>query len=174
MRLTPPWPRVTRLDTLLNYCLRSGHDSSVDCLAWHPNCNYILSGSADKTVRMWNYTDQQCVRLFQAGRGAVTAVAFSPDGKLAASAGEDRVVRVWDLAGGGALAELRGHGAAVVQLVWCRDSRLLVAGAGDGAVRVWDTVTQDTAATLSCGPATAVTGASFTSTNTLLVTATES
>lgn len=148
----------------------------MDCVAWHPNCNYILTGSSDKTVRMWSYTDAQCVRLFPAGKAGITAVAFSFDGKLAASAGEDRRVRVWDLAEGTQLREFRGHASGIVSLVWAQDSRMVISGAGDGSIRVWDTKGDsgsETMAQFSCGPNTSVVGTSFTDTNTLLVTATE-
>ena len=89
----------------------------MDFVAWHPNCNYILSGSSDKTVRMWSFTDGQCVRLFPAGKAAIATLAFSPDGKLAASGGEDRKVRIWDLAQGQMVKELRGHTSEVASLV---------------------------------------------------------
>ena len=146
----------------------------MDCVAWHPNCNYILTGSSDKTARMWSYTDAQCVRLFPASKAGIATVSFSPDGKLAAGAGEDRRVRVWDLAEGTQLREFRGHAAEVVSLVWARDSRLLISGARDGAIRVWDTATDtagETVAQFNCGPNTGVVGANLLDTNILLVTA---
>ena len=147
----------------------------MDCVSWHPNCNYILSGSNDKTVRMWSYSDAQCVRLFQGGKGAVTCLSFSPDGKLAASAGEDRKVRVWDLAQGSQVKELRGHSSELVTLTWCQDSRNIVSGGSDGSVRVWDTglggdSVGESVAQYSCGGNSTVIGANFTDTNTLLMT----
>lgn len=33
-------------------------------LRFHPNCNYIATGSCDKTVRLWDITSGQCVRVF--------------------------------------------------------------------------------------------------------------
>ena len=38
------------------YCVRIfvGHHSDVDCLAFHPNCNYVASGSSDRSVRVWD------------------------------------------------------------------------------------------------------------------------
>lgn len=34
--------------------LLTGHTSSnVNCVEWHPNCNYILTGSDDCTARLW-------------------------------------------------------------------------------------------------------------------------
>ena len=36
-------------------CLRIfvGHFSDVDCVAFHPNSNYVASGSSDRSVRLW-------------------------------------------------------------------------------------------------------------------------
>jgi len=36
-------------------CLRVfvGHFSDVDCVAFHPNSNYVASGSSDRSVRLW-------------------------------------------------------------------------------------------------------------------------
>ena len=36
-------------------CLRIfvGHFSDVDCIAFHPNSNYVASGSSDRSVRLW-------------------------------------------------------------------------------------------------------------------------
>ena len=36
-------------------CLRIfvGHFSDVDCVAFHPNSNYVASGSGDRSVRLW-------------------------------------------------------------------------------------------------------------------------
>lgn len=77
-----------------------GHAASVNCIAFHPNCNYIVSGSDDGTLRVWHISSARCVRLLLGHRGPVRCVAVSNDGRLIASGGEDKRVIVWDMVTG--------------------------------------------------------------------------
>lgn len=58
-----------------------GHDSLVLCTAVSPDGTCIVSGSSDKTIRIWDAESAQTVREPLTGHeAAVKSVAFSPDG----------------------------------------------------------------------------------------------
>ena len=59
-----PCVRVYAMDTPFPIRMFVGHLSNVDCVAWHPNANYVASGSADRTLRLWDLSDGECVRVF--------------------------------------------------------------------------------------------------------------
>jgi transcription initiation factor TFIID subunit 5 len=50
----------------------AGHQSDVEVVRWHPNCHYIATGSADRTVRVWDVRTGECVRLLAGHKGAVS------------------------------------------------------------------------------------------------------
>jgi WD40 repeat protein len=115
-----------------------GHTDPVLCLAVSPDGRRALSGSADKTVRLWDVASGQEVRRFLGHTDGVNAVAFSGDGKRAVSAGRDRTVRVWNVETGAAVCVLRGHTQAVLGAALDAGGRLAVSGGQDGTVRLWD------------------------------------
>lgn len=51
------------------------------CVRFHPNANYVVTGSMDKTVRVWDVQTGNCVRLLAGHSGNVTCVAVSPSGR---------------------------------------------------------------------------------------------
>ena len=65
----------------------------TQCCVFHPNGGYVFTGSADRTVRMWEVGSGGCVRLFHQGdraygspcAGGVSALAVSPSGTLLAA-----------------------------------------------------------------------------------------
>lgn len=42
----------------------AGHLADVTCTRFHPNSNYIATGSADRTIRLWDVLNGNCVRIF--------------------------------------------------------------------------------------------------------------
>lgn len=42
----------------------AGHLADVTCTRFHPNCNYVATGSSDRTVRLWDVLNGNCVRIF--------------------------------------------------------------------------------------------------------------
>lgn len=60
---------------------------SHQVVKFHPNGNYVATGSCDKSVRLWDVVNGNCVRIFTGHKASTHALAFSPDGKLLASAG---------------------------------------------------------------------------------------
>lgn len=42
----------------------SGHLADVTCTCFHPNSNYIATGSSDRTIRLWDVLTGNCVRIF--------------------------------------------------------------------------------------------------------------
>jgi WD40 repeat protein len=68
-----------------------------------------MSGSDDKTVRLWDTVTGAMVQTLKGHFGWVWSVAFSPDGKQVMSGSHDKTVRLWDTATGAALQTLVGH-----------------------------------------------------------------
>ncbi|MEA3333676.1 MAG: WD40 repeat domain-containing protein [Pseudomonadota bacterium] len=75
----------------------SGHQGLVWSIDFSPDSRLLISGSNDRSVRLWDVESGQQIQILESHQNDVNSVAFSPDGLLAASASDDRTVRVWDL-----------------------------------------------------------------------------
>ncbi len=118
----------------------TGHSGAVTSLAFAPDGQQLLSGGADKSVRLWNVADGKQIRAFAGAADQVTSVAVSADGKRVAAAGLDKQARVWNLQSS-AVEQTLTHPAAVQCLDLSTDGARLATGADDGPVRVWDLAT---------------------------------
>ena len=105
----------------------------------------IASGSADKTVQVWDAaTAGKTFSYTYRGHSranAVNAVAWSPDGTRIASGGSrpDTTVQVWDAATGSPLLSYTGHTIDVYAVAWSpKSDGQLIASSSEEQVRIWN------------------------------------
>ena len=140
------------------------HTWGVTAVAFHPNSNYVVSGSKDSTIRMWDVNTGITVRHFigafaenngndcgnidtdyckdsqlrpLAHRKSVTCLSFSSDGKRLVSGSEDMTVVVWDVATGNRLQTFHGHKSGILSVDFSEDGMKIVSGSEDNTVKVW-------------------------------------
>lgn len=116
------------------YC--KGHTSFS--LAFSPNGLRLVSGSRDKTVRIWNVTSGECVLGPLEHNAEVRSVAFSSDGMRVVSGASDGTVSIWNATSGQVLQVLKGHTESVGSVAFSLDDECVVSGSSDKTMRVWD------------------------------------
>lgn len=117
-----------------------GHASAVWGLAWTIDGVLLASGGYDQRVLLWEATDGQPRRDFDAG-APVHSVAVSGDGRWVAAGTRDRIARVWDLENGREKTTFTGHADTVTVLTFTPDSRRIISGDGAARVLAWDVET---------------------------------
>ncbi|MBL8794373.1 MAG: serine/threonine protein kinase [Planctomycetia bacterium] len=115
----------------------TGHEDAVTCLAFSPDGQWAASGSADRTIRLWEVASGREVRCLHGHGNSVLAVAFAPDGKQLLSGSADLTLRCWDVERG---REVRCFSGWVHRcLALAADGRQALSGSPyDGMVRLWD------------------------------------
>jgi tetratricopeptide (TPR) repeat protein len=76
------------------------HTARINALAWSPDGRRIASGSADKTVRVWDPTRGEELLRFDVPDTEVTQCQWSPEGRRLAASGADGAIRIWDASTG--------------------------------------------------------------------------
>jgi WD40 repeat protein len=99
-----------------------------------------VTGSADKTVRVWDTQTGAQLSVLATYPGPVRSIAFGPDGKYLA-ASDDRVVHVLEWATGNERTAMRGHTGAVHAVSFSPDGKRLATASWDNTVRLWDAAT---------------------------------
>ena len=72
-----------------------GHTNNITALAFSGNCKWVVSASADASIRTWDIVSSHCIDGFLCPKPAV-ALAFSPNNDMLATAHSDDVgVFLW-------------------------------------------------------------------------------
>ncbi len=112
-------------------------ESAVLSVAVTPDGQYVVSGSHDKTVRLWELATGKEVRRFTGHSDYVNSVAVTPDGKYVVSGSADKTVRLWGLATGKEVRRFTGHEDWVRSVAVTPDGQYVVSGSDDETVRLW-------------------------------------
>src|SRR5262249_20753193 len=131
-------------------------DHRVTCFALSPDGAKGLSGSFNKSLRLWDMKTARPLRDLPGHTAPVWCVEFSPDGKKALSGGGtpkpggdeaakyvDCAIRVWDIGRVQELCRFNGHSSEVKHVTFLPDGRHVLS-AGLGATHsfcIWDTTT---------------------------------
>lgn len=116
----------------------SGHSDLVTDLAVSGDGNTLVTGSKDKTVRVWEAGTGKQIRLFQGHHEGVTAVAVRADGRQAASGGEDGSIRLWDLSPADEHRALPGATGPVWAVAVRPDGKRVAIAGADKTIRFYD------------------------------------
>lgn len=116
-----------------------GHESVVFALSFlAPQSRLLLSGSFDKTCRVWDVQSERPRGVYRGHDGEVVSVAFAKGGDSFGSCSMDCTAIVWDTEAQTERFALAGHSAEVSCLAFDASSRLIATGSCDSTVRLWD------------------------------------
>jgi WD40 repeat protein len=131
-----------------------GHAQQVNCMALSPDGKTLLTGSFDRTARLWDVATGKELRKLEGQPGGVWSAVFSPTdaGRAFLTAGmaleqnefvqpTDYIPRLWDLAAGKELVRFVGHTEESRSLALSPDGRRLLSASRDRTIRLWDAAT---------------------------------
>ena len=125
-----------------------GHSGYVYSVAYSPDGTKIISGSYDKTIKIWDANTGECLKTLEGHSDWVNSVAYSPDGTKIISGSYDKTIKIWDANTGQCLKTLDGHKYSVWSVAYSPDGTKIISGSEDKTIKMWDANTGECLKTL--------------------------
>ncbi|KIY50441.1 WD40 repeat-like protein [Fistulina hepatica ATCC 64428] len=136
---------------------QTAHDKDINALDVAPNDRFLVSGSQDRTAKIFaiEYTVGSAprgeLRLVGTCRGhkrGVWTVRFGRAERVLATGSSDKTVKLWNLSDFSCVKTFEGHTNSVLRVDFFNAGMQLVSSASDGLVKVWNVREEECVTTL--------------------------
>ena len=103
---------------------------NVSSVAFSPDKNYIVTGSHDNKVSVWETATGQHIWTSK-HKDKVNSVCFSPDGQYVLSGSDDKCAKLWNAQNGEMIREYRRYSSALWSVRFSNDGKFFVSGCGE-------------------------------------------
>ena len=118
-----------------------GHSEAVISVALSADGRFVLSGSGDRTLKLWEMDSGRLLRTFEGHSDRINSVAYSPDGHTVLSGSGDRTLKLWEMDSGRLLRTFEGHSDQINSVAYSPDGRTVLSGSEDDTLKMWDVAT---------------------------------
>jgi WD40 repeat protein len=116
----------------------TGHQGWIWSLAVSSDGTWAVSGSRDRTVKIWSLDVGECRLTLTGHTDEVLSVAIMEGRTQILSGSKDSSIRIWHAADGGSIASWPANDF-VLSVVPTSDGRVITCGAGrDPTIKIWD------------------------------------
>jgi WD40 repeat protein/uncharacterized protein YjbI with pentapeptide repeats len=120
-----------------------GHRGPVYALAVSLDGKILVSGSKDKTLKVWDIKTKKTIKtlgVLDGHRGAVRSIVIANKGRLLASGSDDKTMIFWDAKSGEIIDQIKKHKGKILGMTLSSDSKSLVSTSADKSVKIWKLV----------------------------------
>ncbi|MDZ7957862.1 MAG: WD40 repeat domain-containing protein [Aulosira sp. DedQUE10] len=114
-----------------------GHSHIVRSLAISANGKLLISGSRDRTIKIWQLETGELISTLRGHTDEVCTITLSPDEQIIASGSADKTIKLWHLATGELLSTFTGHTDTVTAVEFTASGEMLVSGSLDKTIKIW-------------------------------------
>lgn len=128
------------------------HQNSVFSVRFSPDGQYLLSGSRDAHLAIWQFNAVQQLQLLHsipAHLFTINSISYSPNGELFATAARDKTIKIWQANNFGLLKvidntkpDFSAHKNSVNSLLWLPYNNLLLSAGDDRNIFAWQMLPQ--------------------------------
>lgn len=99
----------------------SGKVNSIVLFKTITDYEFIITGSDDKTIRIFDKTFGTTLRILRGHLAPVTQLKVIQNGKILVSGSDDGNIRLWDINSGQCVSEYKGHNSKITSLAVSED-----------------------------------------------------
>ena len=129
---------IASADEISKPFIQIGHNNTINSVAVSTDGRYIVSGSVDSQLKLWDFQSSKELTTLQGHTDLIRSVVFSPNGNYILSGSFDDMVKLWDVASAQELKTFSGHTDDIWSVAFSPDGKYIISGSGDKTVKLWD------------------------------------